>query len=106
MRHGYAKSSGSAMRSMGAQQAALVSADYAASPGEIVMADTSLAAVTVTMPNAFIARGQQVTVKKVAGNNDVIVSGDIQIDSQVEIRLSVVGSAMTFVSNGDDWYVI
>lgn len=106
MRHGYAKSSGSALRGMGAKPTALVSADYVAFPEETVMVDTSLAAVTVTMPKAFVARGQPITVKKVAGNNDVIVSGDIQIDSQAEIRLSVVGSAMTFVSNGDDWYVI
>lgn len=106
MRHGYAKSSGSAMRGMGSKPTAAVSANHTASPEETVMVDATLTAVTVTMPKAFVARGQQITVKKIAGNNDVIVSGDIQIDSQAEIRLSVVGSAMTFVSNGDDWYVI
>lgn len=106
MRHGYAKSSGSALQAMGFKPTANVNEAYAAAPGELVAVDATTAETTITLPKAFVARGQQVTVKKVAGSNDVIISGDIQIDAQAEIRLSVVGSAMTFVSNGDEWYVI
>jgi len=94
MRHAYASRSGSALRAMGAE------------PEKLIAVDASAEERVVVLPDAVVSRGMQLTVKKTAGTHDVVIYGNIQIDTQSEIRLSVVGSALTFASDGNAWYVI
>lgn len=80
---------------------------YTASDGDIVLADASSAAITVTLPSP--SSGDIVSIKKTdSSSNTVIIEtpdGET-IDGQASLSLGSQYSARTIASDGADYYII
>jgi len=85
----------------------VVTADYTASPGELVRVDAQ-DPVTITLPSAVGNAGAEVLVKEVRGHEELVTiaaSGDGEIDGQVMIQTSGSYSSKRLVSDGKSWLV-
>ena len=82
------------------------SADYTTAEGELVQVDTTSGSVTITLP-VVSNSGEQVTISKVAGGNDVTVSpqGGSTINGGASTIITTQWESITFVSNGVDWFI-
>ena len=89
-----------------------VTTNYLATAGnDVVLADVSGGALSVTLPDAATSEGKVLAVKKSDGStNDVTVqSAGGLIDGNVSVTLSGSGGArpaLEAVSDGANWYII
>lgn len=84
-------------------------AAYSASPWDVVLADTSIAAFTVTLPVAASATNKAIIVKKVSADANVVTvaaQGTDTIDGHASIDIAVQGVSFTLVSNGVLWEIV
>lgn len=82
--------------------------DYGASPGDLVLADTTNNDVDVTLPLASSCAGCIVVVKKVVAANtlNVVRSGADLIDGATSVALAAQWASATFASDGTNWFQI
>jgi hypothetical protein len=69
--------------------------------------DTSSGAVTVTL-NADVTNGTTVTIKKKTSDTTAVtITSTDNIDGGTgDLKLNYHNEAMTFISDGADWYVV
>jgi hypothetical protein len=74
----------------------------------VALGDATAGAFTVTVPDAAVALGQVVTVKKIdaSGNAVTIASAGGTIDGVTTVALAARWNSRTLVSNGTNWYII
>jgi len=83
-----------------------VSSNYTASRGDVVLADASGGAITITLPppqaNAIV------NVKKIdSSTNPVTVDGGgANIDGQASVQITTQYESYTFISDGSSWWII
>lgn len=106
MQHKYAKQNGSAAKTLGMKTVHNVQSDVEAEPGSVCVVDSSSNEVTITLPEASLCRGVEITIKKSSGENDTVITAADQIDGSAEMRIKYTGVSRTFVSDGDTWHVI
>jgi len=82
------------------------SADYTASDGDIVLADASGGAITITMPSP--SAGAWVEVKKTDSSTNAVTvdGGGNNIDGVASFDITTQYESYTVVSDGSDWYII
>lgn len=82
-----------------------ISSNTSAVDGDVCLVDSTSGDVTITLTEASNAK---ITVKKVSDDaNDVIVQGDSgTIDDAVSDTISTQYDAVTYVSDGDSFYII
>jgi len=87
-----------------------VSSNTTLSDNSIVLADTSSANITLTLPYAGNVTGRAYTIKKISDSNTAwIVGGGNYIDDDLTLALTTSGNGFPFVeviSDGKQWYVI
>jgi len=83
-----------------------VSSNYTASRGDIVLADASGGAITITLPapqaNAIV------NVKKIDSSTNAVTvdGGGANIDGQASIQMTTQYESYTFISDGSNWWII
>jgi len=82
------------------------SADYTASDGDIVLADASGGAITITLPSP--SAGAKVEVKKTdsSANAVTVDGGGNNIDSSGSFDITTQYESYTMVSDGSNWYIV
>lgn len=77
-------------------------------PQRVVLADSTSAAVTVTLPTAASYKGKDIFVKQVAGSNTVILDGDgsEQIDGANTYTVTNTYASVHIFSDGSDWHIL
>lgn len=86
--------------------------NYAASiSNDVILMDLTSASLAVTLPNAALAGGKLITIKKIDGTtNDITVQTDGgNIDGSATATLSGSGGAKpsaAFISDGSNWYIL
>jgi|GEM_PF-3624613 len=86
----------------------VVTADYTASPGELVRVDAQ-DPVTVTLPSAVGNAGAEVLVKEVAGHEELVAiaaPAGQQVDGQAAVQISGPYIGRRLVSDGGSWLVL
>jgi hypothetical protein len=86
-----------------------VSADYTMTGAEqVLLADTTLANVTITLPAASACDGSHFTIKKVVSANllTVAAQGGSTIDGAASQTLVSAYDSIDIVSDGSNWYII
>lgn len=82
--------------------------DYGAVLGDVVLCDTALGGLTVTLPNATLSNNGSLSVKKISGDlNPVVVDGlgsDL-IDGVLTLTLAAPYIAVTLYCDGVAWWV-
>jgi hypothetical protein len=83
-----------------------VTSNYTASNGDVVLADASAGAITVTLPTP--TAGAVINVKKIDSSaNAVTIDGaGATIDGQASIQITTQYESYTLVSDGSNWYII
>ena len=84
-----------------------VVANYTASVSDVVLADATSTAITVTIGS--VSSGGVVTVKKTdaSGNLVTVIGGSGQtIDGNASIIISSQFTSVTFICDGIDWHII
>lgn len=81
-------------------------ADYTASDGDVVLADASGGAITITLPSP--ASNAWVEVKKIdsSANAVTIDGGGNNIDGNASFDITTQYEAYTFVSDGNEWFIV
>lgn len=87
-----------------------VTSDYFISgDDDLIFADTVSNSVTISLPNASGIGGKQITVKKLTGNNALIIDTSEEsqsIDSQRQISISYNFESINFISNNHNWFIL
>ncbi len=83
-----------------------VTSNYTASNGDVVLANASAGAITVTLQTP--TSGAVINVKKIDGSaNAVTIDGaGATIDGQTSIQITTQYESYTLVSDGSNWYII
>ena len=77
-------------------------------PDEIVLLDSSAQQLQITMPYATGLDGYTITIKKIAGNNNCIISSQSgeYIDSKQLLNIHYINESFSLFSNGNNWYIL
>ena len=81
---------------------------YTALIGDVVLADGTSGAFTVTLPTAAGNKDGIITVKKIDNINNITIDGNGSetIDGATTVVLSTQYDSVTMISNGSNWFVI
>lgn len=85
------------------------SGDYSAVAGDVILADTTSAGFTVTLPLAADNASRLITVKKVSTDSNQLTvthSGSDTIDGASSQIIVEPYTAVTFISDGTSWWII
>lgn len=85
-----------------------ISSDKSMTPlDDVVFADATLSTINVYIPTAAGNGGKELTIKKVAGGNDVVIhaSGSQKIDGQSTLAIHYVYESVTLLSNNSNWFI-
>ncbi len=89
---------------------ASISADYTASDlDSVVLVDATSAGITVTLPDATVVSGKNITIKKTdASANAVTVDGNgsQKIDGATTASLASQNKYISIVSDGTNWHIV
>lgn len=86
----------------------VLTANYTASPGELVRVDAQ-DPVTIILPPAAANAGMEVIVKEVAGNKEqitLVTSGDEDIDGEATKEIGGAYAKVWVVSDGARWVMV
>ncbi len=83
-----------------------ITTDYTASSGDIILADASAGAITVTLPDPAV--NAVVKVKKIdsSANAVTIDAAGATIDGEASIQITKQHESYTLVSDGSAWYIV
>lgn len=72
---------------------------------QTVLVDTTAGVVTLNLPPAASMQGNRLTIKIIAGTNELIIDGDSAetIEGYVTFSLTTVGDTLTITSDGSNW---
>ena len=85
-----------------------VTSDVTLTSNTLILADTSSANITLTMPAASSYNGRVYQIKKLHDANDLVVTASTNIDKASSITLSTSINGLPYVnlfSNGTQWYI-
>lgn len=91
------------------KSAVTISANYNAGEASLILADTSSANLTISLPYAGNVSGRVYEIKKISllGYVDIKVAGGGNVEKRASYRLTKDGSSYAygkFMSNGVEWY--
>lgn len=82
-------------------------ANYSASPGDVVLCDTTAGGFVITLPSAGANPNKSVTVKKTStDSNNVTVAATEFIDGGGSAIFFAAYTSLTFVSDGANWWIV
>jgi|WetSurMetagenome_2_1015567.scaffolds.fasta_scaffold81852_2 hypothetical protein len=86
-----------------------VTDDVVADSETMILADASLKAITITLPQASTVMNKLFKIKKIdSSTNTVTIDGynTETIDGETAILIAYQNSAVQIVSNGSNWFII
>jgi hypothetical protein len=72
----------------------------------VILGDTTSAGFTITLPTAVGATKQYTIKKIVAANTLTIASTSGTIDGSASLAITAQYTALTFVSDGTNWFIV
>jgi len=82
------------------------SADYTASDGDVVLADASGGAITITMPSPSANAWVEVKKTDSSANAVTVDGGGNNIDGAASFDITTQYESYTMVSDGSDWFIV
>ena len=76
---------------------------------DVIFADTASNNITISLPNASGIGGKQISIKKLTGNNSLIVDTSEEsqsIDLQQQISIFYNFESINFISNNHNWFIL
>jgi hypothetical protein len=87
----------------------LITDDFVASQGTVLLCDASTKTITVTLPRASSLTGRVIHVKKIDDSVNIVTivpQGADLIDGDTAITIEDINVTYTFVSSGSNYYII
>lgn len=77
--------------------------------GEILLADATNAALTITLPNAAVVNKEKRIIKKIDTTANAVTiegSGSQTIDGELNITITQPYASYTMLASGSSWFII